>query len=768
MSQEWNDHFRKNGIIRETTPPRTPQSNGFIERENRTIMDKVRSMLYSRSLPLRLWAEAMNTAIRILNAVTVCGQTATPFEQWHGVKPDVSHLRVFGCDAFYLVKQRRKLDKKGEKGLWVGFGKSVKIHRVFDPKTNKILVTRDVKFNEQFACGLVDDGPAIVLEQERDEGLHSQQEERDELLQANDGDGDDSGSGAPVTSAASETTTPNVRQRGRPPGSRNKPKPTPVPHSMSRRSHFASMAALGSVNDPETPDEALSSLQANDWKASMADEMASHKKSKTWELVPLPPGKNVIDNRWVFRTKRNADGSLNKYKSRLVARGFTQRKGTDYNETFAPVARYDSIRCLLANVAHRDLEMTQFDVKTAFLYGELEEELYMKQPDQFDDGSGRVCKLTKGLYGLKQSPRRWNKKFDEFLQMFGMERSEVDPCIYVCRQTGDIILLGLYVDDGLLCCSRKETMKRMLNEMKSNFEITVTDPNFFIGLEIERDRNKRTIALHQRGYIDKILERFNMSDCKPCVTPGDPHAVLTKADCRKEEEDSLQANFPYREAVGCLMFLQSCSRPDIAFNVVTAAHFSERPGKPHIQALKRIMRYLQKTKDLRIIYGNGDLDLVVYSDSDYATCTETRRCFAGRLAILNGGPVTWKSKKMDTVVLSTTEAEYMAVTEAVKDALWLRQLLSDMVCLQTSPTLILCDNTGAIDLTSSEEFHARTKHIDVRHHFIKQEIERKHIRVDFVGTKEQAADMLTKSLNGPALQVCRQMAQLVSGPDGVT
>ena len=530
---------------------------------------------------------------------------------------------------------------------------------------------------------------------------------------------------------------------------------------MTRRSlrHFASTAALGSEDDPQTPDEALTGLQANNWKASMADEMASHKKCKTWELVPLPPGKNVIDNRWVFKTKRNADGSLQKYKSRLVARGYTQRKGIDYDETYAPVVRYDSIRCLLANVAHHDLEMTQFDVKTAFLYGELEEELYMKQPDQYDDGSGRVCRLIKGLYGLKQSPRRWNKKFDEFLQQYGLERSGCDPCIYVCRQTGEFILLGLYVDDGLLCCESKATMEDMIGEMKSRFEITITDPNFFIGLEIERDRDNKTIALHQRGYIVKILERFRMSECKPCVTPGDPHVILTKADCA--QDGGLQANFPYREAVGCLMFLQSCTRPDIAYNVVTAAQFNERPGKSHIQALKRIMRYLQKTKDLRIMYGNNGLDLVVYSDSDYASCPDTRKCFAGRLAILNGGPVTWKSKKMESVTLSTTEAEYMAVTEAVKDVLWLRQLLDDMVCGQTLPTVVYCDNQAAIHMTSSEEFHPRTKHIDVRHHFIKQEIERGNIMVKYVNTKEQAADMMTKSLNGPALEVCRQTIQLV-------
>ena len=387
--------------------------------------------------------------------------------------------------------------------------------------------------------------------------------------------------------------------------------------------------------------EALQDEDAAGWKKAMDEEMSALKENKTWSLSLMPAEMKPVACKWIFKRKRDPGGAVTRLKARLVAKGFSQKKGADYTETFSPVARLESIRTIIAIAAHEDLHMTQFDVKTAFLHGELDEEIYMSQPEGYDDGSGRLCMLKRGLYGLKQAPRQWNKTFNGFLLKYGLERSESDNCVYFCKHKAarKRILLSIYVDDGLLCTADQVTMDQMLRELNKEFKITQSDAACYLGLELERDRNKRTIAVRQTGYISELLEWSGMSDCKPAKTPGDPKVRLTKSVMHAEEEVS----FPYRETVGKVMYAMVCTRPDIAFQVSQVARFVEKPGREHVIAVKRILRYLRGTKDLKLVFGGGDLTLVSFADADHGADPDTRRSVSGRIHLLNS---TCRSRKL--------------------------------------------------------------------------------------------------------------------------
>jgi len=571
------------------------------------------------------------------------------------------------------------------------------------------------------------------------------------------------------------TATQVPRKPGRPPGSKNKPKPPPQPPVVTTRTMTkTSKSALVALSDPLSIEDAMSRDDSRLWKDAMKEEVNSLIKNNTWELVSLPHGRKTITNKCVFRTKVKSDGSLDRYKARLVARGFSQRSGIDYSDTFAPVVRYESVRTVLALAAVKDFEIKQFDVKTAFLYGDLEEEIFMDQPEGFDDGSSQVCLLKKVLYGLKQAPRSWNRKFHAFLSSFGLTRSQADQCIYHSINREGEIILALYVDDGLACSSSVSLINRMLHEMKKQFEITVESPDCFVGLQLTRDRDKKTIMVSQSGYIERVLLKFNMESCKPAVTPGEPNIKLTKdMSPSTQEEKNEMSRIPYREAIGSLMFAMTCSRPDIAFEVSRVASFSENPGQEHWKRVKRVLRYLRGTSSYQLVFGcqsshmkpRSSLEtLTGYCDSDWGGDHDSRKSTSGYCFTLAGGPVSWSSRQQQTIALSSTEAEYLAAGDAVKEAKWLRQLMSDLGCCQDKPTIVHSDNQGAILLAKNPGHHKRTKHIDVRHHFIRQEVESGTIALNYIPTTEQPSDMLTKSLVGPKLASCRHAINVLD-PD---
>jgi len=439
-----------------------------------------------------------------------------------------------------------------------------------------------------------------------------------------------------------------------------------------------------------------------------------------------------------------------KHKARLVAKGYVQKFGIDFEEVFAPVARLDTVRVLLAYAANNGWKIHHLDVKFAFLHGELEEEVYVSQPEGYKV-KGReqeVFKLSKALYGLKQAPRAWNVKLDKSLKKLNFRRCLSEQAVYT-RGTGDnVVILGVYVDDLIVTRGNPEEINVFKKQMMAEFEMTDLGLlSYYLGIEV--DQKEDFITVKQSGYARKVLEQFGMSECNSTKFPMEPGCKLN-ADKGGQQVDATE----YRKMIGCLRYLLH-SRPDLAYSVGVASRFMERPTVMHAKAIKQILRYLRGTINLGLVYVQGGCadKLVGYSDSDHGADAVERRSTGGMAFYLNENLVTWCSQKQKTVSLSSCESEFMAATAAAKQALWLRNLISEITREKPKTVTLFVDNNSAIALMKNPVFHGRSKHIDLKYHFIRECIERGQIVVRRVGTEEQKADVLTKSMAAVKLSV---------------
>ncbi|GJX70172.1 transposable element [Tanacetum coccineum] len=447
-----------------------------------------------------------------------------------------------------------------------------------------------------------------------------------------------------------------------------------------------------------------------------------------------------------------------------------QKEGIDYNEIFSPVVRHTSIRVLLSLVAHHDLELEQLDVKTAFLHGDLEEEIYMSQPEGFvvQGKEDYVCKIRKSLYGLKQSPRQWYKRFDSFMVQHGFSRSAYDCCVYHKRApSGSLIYLLLYVDDMLVAAKDMEEIKKLKIILNTEFDMKdLGAARKILGMEIIRDRKHGKLFLSQKSYIEKIISRFGMSSAKSVNTPFSANFRLSTAYApQSEAEIEYMSRIPYASAVGSLMYVMVCTRPDIAHAMSVVSRYMAHPGKEHWNAVKRIFRYLKGTSDVGLIYG-GEREYLVagYSDSDYAADLDARRSLTGYVFTIGSSVVSWKATLQPSVALSTTEAEYMALTEAAKEGIWLKGLIEDLGFPQDQ-AIVFCDSMSAICLAKDQVYHDRTKHIDVRYHFIRSE---RRIKVKKIGTKDNPADVFTKPVPLSKFRHCLDLLNIDNWKYGAT
>jgi hypothetical protein len=392
------------------------------------------------------------------------------------------------------------------------------------------------------------------------------------------------------------------------------------------------------------------------------------------------------------------------------------------------------------------MEIHQMDVKTAFLNGDLEEEIYMEQPEGFThEGEHLVCKLHKSLYGLKQSPRAWNQKLDAFLKSIEFTRSDADFSVYVAQVKDVKFFIVVYVDDLILVCNNKDKLLQVKEELSRKFEMKdLGDLHFFLGMEVERDRAQRLLYINQIGYLKEILKRFRMEDCKAIGVPLDPKMKLKK-NVNKDDE---MVKVPYQQAVGSLMYAMLCTRPDLAYPISVVSQHMANPSLEHWIAVKRIFRYLQGTLRFKLRFGGLSLqDVVGYCDADWAGDLEDRRSTTGFVFMMGGGATSWSSKRQPTIALSTTEAEYMASTQATKEAIWMNKLMKELGYMKEKKAMVIrCDNQGAISLTKNPTQHARTKHIDVQHHFVRERVENGEVTFEYCSTEEMVADVLTKAL----------------------
>jgi hypothetical protein len=418
---------------------------------------------------------------------------------------------------------------------------------------------------------------------------------------------------------------------------------------------FRSNFALSITDDdPRTVREAVNSEDSKLWKKAMVEEMDALDKNEAWDIVELPAGRKYVGRKWLFKKKFNAQGKVEKYKGQLVAKGYSQVEGIDFGEIFSPVAKLASISFLLSIGAAFDLEVEQMDVKTILLHGDLEEEIYMKQPEGFVVKGKKelVCKLKKSLYGLKQSPRMWYQKFDTYILGLGFVRSRLDHCVYSKQVGNHFIYVVLYVNDMLLVGNNMDVIKEVKSQLSSKFDMKdLGVANFILGMKITRDHANMKLWLNQRKYVETILQRFNMHGSKPIKVPIPIGVKLSVDQCPKtQEEEEDMSHVLYANAVGSLMYAMVCTRSDITHAVGVLSRYMSKPGKEHWTSVKRVFRYLRGTTSYGLCYqGRPGLDRVVdihgFVDADWAGDLDCRRSTSGYVFNLFGGAISWMSKR---------------------------------------------------------------------------------------------------------------------------
>lgn len=535
-----------------------------------------------------------------------------------------------------------------------------------------------------------------------------------------------------------------------------------LPHAQSSERHSVYLhecrEAMKSRAEPKSYKLAMKSAEAKLWREACDKEMKSIREMGVWEIVDRPKDAPVVGGRWHFKLKLNPDGSVNKHKARYVAKGYTQTEGVDFNETYAPTGRLASFRILVAIAAAKGWPIEQMDAIAAFLNSDLKERIYLELPEGYDEerANGKVAVLRKALYGLKQSARCWSDEVKDKFTTMNLIQNPHDACLWYRKTTdGRETLIYLHVDDMAITGDDIEATKEML-KLKWKME-DLGPAHCVVGIEIH-STSAGGYSLSQPAMIQTVLERFRVEDCKPASTPFPGGVKIIRAS-EAEVQEFKSSNLPYNSLVGSLMYIAQGTRPDIAYAVGALSQHLAHPSMTSWNLGLHVLRYLKGTQYLGLIFDGKETTVVgnqswnfpeCHADSDWAGDPTTRRSTTGYLFKLNGAAISWRSKLQSTVSLSSTEAEYKATTEAGQEVVWLRGLLKHISIPQYLPTVLCSDSTGAVALTSKSIFHARTKHIEVQYHWIREQVEKKAITLRHISNKHMFADTLTKPLHpGP-------------------
>ena len=787
----------RTGVIHQTTPGYAPELNGVAERSVGLI--KTRALLLTLSTPLGhpYWSYAMRYAAVIYNKITQSGiEGKSAWQVITGRETNLDAIREYGevCFAHIPPELRIKssLDApKARQARILGIDEAITGYIIRYEDDGSIGRSRDVRT----ATGLPLSTPLKVTTpvpsrsipikpvtiQQAPQPVIPPVPHQPAVINPPIQETVPQGTGE-LTPAQPELQESTIETPAHP-----SPAPTPkkvrfAPTKPTRRSarinhptgeytgpnartaHLASESALvlaitPTANEPKSIAEAMSRPDAALWSAAIAAELDNLTGKGTWEETTLPPGRKAIGCKWVLKTKTDADGKVVKHKARLVAQGFSQQPGIDFEETFAPVGRSTSLRILLTLAAAHDLEVHQADVEGAYLNGELDRELYMRLPAAYElqDQSCNALRLKKTLYGLKQSGREWWKVLGDALKELGFSRCENEWGMYILsNQDGSPrVLLLAYVDDLVLAARETSDIDTVLSSLAKRWVISRLGPvTHILGSKVTRDRSNKVLWMTQTAYIDSLMERF----------PGYSTTIAKNAPLplrgTTDDVDQPAALSPYQELAGCLLWLAGFTRPDISYAASYLSRFTVSPTESHLQLALRVVSYLVHTRTLGITLGGKTRPLEMYVDADWAGCEATRRSTTGYLAMLYGSPINWCSRRQQTTAASTMEAEYIAGAEATKDIVWLRNLLQELGLPQPGPTHLFCDNQAAIRLTGNPSTHARSKHIDIKHHIMRERVETGDIEVKYLETSKQRADCLTKPLGGPRHAVAMKELRL--------
>lgn len=720
ISEEFKSLLLKNHIKHETSAPYSPHQNGTAERAWRSIFDMARCLLIDAELPKQFWTYAVMTSAHIRNRCYNPRTGKTPYECLTGIKPNLSNMHVFGSVCYAYVQNTTKLDPRAEKGIFVGYDRSSPAFLVYCPQAKTVRKVRCVKFTENFdnVDETVELLPDSVKPGEPEKPTHGNEDANVRRYPARDHARpkylDDYVTGEDIDDAIDDTANCTI--------------------------DFCYRLA----NVPQSYQDAISSPEANKWRDAMSEELNALWDNETYELTPLPEGRTSVGGKWVYAVKLGPNGE-EKYKARFVAKGYSQVPGIDYHETFSPTARISSVRMLMQLAVQEGMVVHQMDVKTAYLNAPIDCELYMEQPEGYErkgpNGEKLVCKLKKSLYGLKQSGRNWNNMLHNYFTQEGFVQSLADPCVYVKgTETGRVIAI-VWVDDIIISASNTAVLKGVKESLMKRFKMKDLGVlSWFLGIQFRCERD--CIEMNQTQYVERILSKFKMSDCKPKAVPCELGA--NKA-CESNGSEFENASL-YREIVGSLIYLMTCTRPDLCYVVTYLSQHLSKPLKTHYGMAKQVLRYLKGTpcRPLRFIKGSQP-KLMGYSDSDWAMSSDRRSISGYAFKLCNESSlISWKTRKQSIVALSTCEAEYVALATATQEAKFLRQLLADLTCLPCKSVCIYVDNQGAIGLANNPIHHKRSKHIDVKYHYVRLEIQHGIVELTYVPTDNNVADVFTK------------------------
>jgi hypothetical protein len=745
----------------ETTTPYTPEQNGVAERQNRTLTTLARSLLGSAKLPKYLWGEAIATACYLRNRTPRKGEEKTPEELFTGTKPSGRHLRVFGCLAYILIPREQrdsKLDNTAYTGIFIGYSPSTKQYRVFDPRTKAIKLATSVRFDEGkrggevfYPTGLNEQVPIETVPTTPEEIEFDLDEEGtvaiNDSIEATNEDIEDTIVVRPRRTTIDPTidrqTTTSNNEATEEPTTRYPTRDRRGPKRYTLEARKVDYSTTTEIPTPTTYNEAVNSKEKREWKQAIDSEINSLFSTGTLEIVTLPKEKDIklIGSKWVFKLKLLPNGRVDKFKARLVGKGYSQRYGIDYFETFSPVVRLESLMILLAIAAIRGLVIHQMDVVTAYLEGPLDEEIYLQPPEGLDIGRDNAIRLKRGLYGLKQSGRNWNKLITTFFEGLGLYAIPADQSVFISKD--GTLIVALYVDDLLIMAKTEDEITSIKRKLTDRFNMKdLGIAKYLLGIRIDYKADG-SIVIDQKHYIEEMLREFDLEDIgRSTFIPAAGYTSLTP----REPTDIPTDNREYQRLIGKLNWLVRATRADIAFATQRLSQYSINPTKRHLGAALYILKYLGTTRDLAICFDpKGNSEPIGYADSDYAADSTTRKSTMGYVFTLANGPISWSSKLQRSVSTSTTEAEYISLCYASKEAVWIKQFL-EQIYYPTGITKLYGDNQASIALVKNPEFHSRTKHLDVALHYVRELAEDEIIAISYCPTKEMLADCLTKPL----------------------
>ena len=753
----------------ELTVAYSPEMNGIAERINGFVASKARCLLLDAPSKIgqSFWPEVFTTSIYLLNRSYLSFlKYDCPLAVWlraynfsnKSYTPDLGHLRTFGCQVYTKILDERWVKSQKTAPVWgreryfMGYT-SESIYRVYFPDSRRIETVRDLEFDESYdneEMGTTAAEEPLFsfpkLEPLTDNTFNTPV--RDEELPAPSVSHSAEDDSDPLSAHSSDDDSPPAPRRS-----------TRIRHEPTRYGLVAQHIALSSVaqseiREPLSYNEAMRSPEAHLWKQAMDEEISSLYENHTWDLVDPPANTPILRGKWVYKLKYNIDGLISRYKARWVAKGFQQREGIDLEETFSPVVKSCTTQVLNALAAHYGWNIEQMDAVTAYLNSDIDVILYIETPTGYKI-VGKICLLRKTIYGLKQSARQWSKDLNRSMIKAGLKRLMSDYSAFAKNLgTSKVVIVIVYVDDFLFFGPDLTEINIIKSFLADQYKMKdLGSCGQFTGIKLERNLEAKTISLSQRVYIQKALDQAGMLDSKPVHSPLVSGIDFIKNVNEPADEDFIRL---YQSYVGTHMWAYVCTRPDLGFAVSTLSRFSSDPTLEHMIAVKRLYQYLQATKDLKIVYRGGLTQhprLEVYTDADWAGDKETRRSTSAYVAMLAGCPVSWSSKRQTTVAQSSTEAEYIAASEATKEAVWIGRLLEELCQPEIYPIPLHCDNQGSIALAKNPENHQRTKHIDVWYHYIREKEEDGTIAIDYLPTEDMLADGLTKPLTPAKMKI---------------